>query len=364
MEDVGRHYIVAEDGRMYGGGRSGWSDMKGDVYDTPYVVQNTHYHHDDDRRYYDQPRRGVSEEIGEECVDEEVPETGEHLTSNDVYGVQTAFIYPKIRGSLEEWANNPDKTVWTMSPKNLSQIRHNIRTVNRANATEEEFTGDLSRAVLLGARVINTKGKCPTDVGFNLSGLEPRVFTDNNRYAWLVPGDSGNMQVNESIFTPDSTFSRYMYERVEKCDLKSLDQQMRFDIGADSNHALVDKRGYAWQVIMRNTYSQTHWAPYANELYAMNNDMSSRFAEVVKPIAEEVYGEIKADLENIGQHFVDLRTLEVKFERDDGEAWNQTNSLVGESMAFDEKSKLRLQDHTLNKQNEVGAMIELKFVLY
>lgn len=378
-EDVGHVYINTYP-RGYS---SGWSDGKGDVYDhayPPYAnYEHNTYHQPqytfnrenaDEFQEYDQAGDYVGNEIYVESKASQAGQLDEdgHLQVEDLYGVQSAVLYAQFTGSLDDFQKNPRKAVWTLSHENQKQLMLNNRSNNRANATDSDRSGDLSKAIIVGASVINTSSSFGTDLGLKITGMEPRVLTGNGNFSWIIGANSGYQPVGRSVYQPNNIFTRYMYKNYDVCDTKSLNAQVRFDMGGE-NTAMVDTRGFVWDVMMRNVGTQDSWGDFSHTLRDIEDErragqLRNPFVEVPRAIADFVHGSIKEQVEQIEKSFVDLRNFRCSVQRVDGEAWNQCNGLIGESVVFDEQSKMKLREHALYKTCTASAAIEIKYVLY
>lgn len=315
----------------------------------------------DEYAYSDQYVESKAEEQG--MFDEDG-----HLQVRDVYGHQKIIIDAKMRGSREQLAKNPSKTVWRPTPAVLDNFKNNNRMTNRSNATDKDRTGDLRKAIILGVRVLDTYSDYDEDVGLHITGVEPRVITDNSKFAWTIDGKSGSKTVNQPIHQPDNIFTIEMAKDYAKCNSQSLRSQVRFDMGSDT-HANVDTTGFVWHVIMNNADRVAEWAQHVDDLYDIEADrragnLKSRFAEIPMPIARYVYDSIDEHLKKIEEAFIDFRNFQVSFHTVDGEDWNQCRGLIGEAAAMGKESKQTLMAVALNKPCRVGAKIEIEYIVH
>lgn len=339
--------------------RAGWSGAKDfEPYNYP---QRFHLDNRGGTIHYRNSGDEIPEYVESNATEAGLIDENGHLQMDDLFGVQTIVIYPQVKDSLENYAKDPSKTVWTMSRDNLASTRHNTRTNNRANATDDDLTGDLSKAVFLEARLLYTNNDSPVDVGFKVTGLEPRGFTDRDRYSWVMPAKSKYQKVDESIFEPNNFFTKHMYKNYEKVNLTSLKNQIDFEKGSP-NHALVDTQGFVWDIIMRNADNLQHWNTVADYLHDLDETATERYVQIPLEIAEEVHASVKEQKDRIEASFVDMNKLRVSFHRTDGEEWSQCAGLVGDAIAYGEQSKQTMTSHALHSTSSISCAIELKYI--
>jgi len=294
-------------------------------------------------------------------------DTDGHLQSKDLYGVQKKTFFMTISGSLEQIAANQARTKWNMSNDIQKQLKQVTTATNRARAADEHLVGDLSKAVMLQATVLEQSNDFPIPIGVNIPGLVPSVYTKDNRYCWVINKNTPTTALQQSIFEPDNVFTRYMYEKLQKLDVETLKEQVRFDIDPSGKNAVFDPNGFAWDVLMKNVYQGKF--PGAED-YLMNldaqvaNNPRSFRPEVPTDIAREVYDAIEAPLRDIEESFVDLRKLNATFERADGEHWNSFGGLIGAAAGLDKDSETYMREHTLATPYSATLKVQVEYIMY
>jgi hypothetical protein len=347
----------------HGYGGSGWSD--GGYYDG-YAMYPSRVHQGSVQY------AGAAAEIGDEMVGDEAQledaEDDNPLTADDMFGYKEVTIIPHLDASAEQLAKDPRLAVWRPSKDNLRAMRHNTRTADRKNAKDEELFGDLAKATILGAEVVSYTSHTAFPLGVEIPIMVSNQMYDSKNFNYVLPPNAGTQtKVNESIYDPNYAFSKRYYKSLNKCNMSSLNDQIRFD-NKTENHAEVDVSGFVWGVIQQNIGEQEHWRDFHDEFWEIEQkrrmgDLHGRFVDVPRPIAEEVHKSVAQEIAKIEKSLVDLRKLEVRFVRPGGEAWNDVNGFIGDAAAWDDKSKLRLQDHVLNKPNYANVAIKLKYFL-
>lgn len=113
----------------------------------------------------------------------------------------------------------------------LDTLRHVNRATDRVNATGEQLEGDLQKGLFLAARVFNPYSDCHKSLNVDIPGLVPNHLTAHGRTNFVLPPTKGHVvPISQEIMHPNNIFTKYMYQHEQKCDLKALNQQVRFDL--------------------------------------------------------------------------------------------------------------------------------------
>jgi len=367
-----------------GGGYGGYGPGGGQV--MVYDDRDSHYYGNPPMNPYTSPPmnpnalrnpidQGVENEEynEEEGRKEEEEEDGEskHLQANQMYGIQKIRIEASISGTLNDLLS-PSKTTFQIQKNNLKQLRINSRTTNRKNATNEDFSGDLSKTVILDVHLISTGSHYGVPIGVEYSGMNPQHLTTNNCYQHILKPLVPLNKENRSIWTPNSVFSANMYRSYGKCDMNSLNYQIKFE--GSENEATVHTGGIVWDTIMDNIDCMKKWQSSVDDIYDANDRKHESRARSRRPspwevipryIATDVYNKIAKALKNIEKSFVNLEDFQVKFHRADGaSSWNDIHGLIGQEVASDSRTQTNYKNYAINKQGYAFAEIELSYITY
>jgi len=297
-----------------------------------------------------------------------------HLQAEDLWGVQTKrfFITTPEGATLEKLAANAKNGVNWEIPQEMKQLLRQVnKSQNRSLVSAKDLDGSLNKALFVGANVISYNSDCPKNLALDIPGLVPTVYTNTGRHNFVVPANCGNTVVKQSIFEPDNYFTRYMYEHNQKCDLKTLDQQIRFDMDPQKQYAVMNTHGVGWKVLLNNMVdpeSQIAGAYDAicakNEHIMTNPDpVNAQLAQVPYDVAKLVYDSIAKPLKEIEKAYVDFDNWRPKFTPANGEAWNSINGLVKDSTVFGTDSSAFETEAKLNTPFNAAVEVELKYVL-
>lgn len=301
-------------------------------------------------------------------------EEQEHISADDLYGVQTKLFYLTTPdgATLEQLANSAkDGLYWDM-PDELKQLLKPVnKTVDRTNVSEKDLEGDLGKALFLSAKVVSYYSDAPKRIAVDIEGLVPTVYTDTGRHNWVIPANCPNTVIGQPITEPNNIFTRHMYAHNQKCDLKTLQRHIRFDIDHNKQVCGMDSKGIGWKVLMDELnkpdciYADAIEAIYAKNQHIIDNPDSpySQIAQVPYQIGEEVYESIAAPLRQIEKAYIDFGKWKVKFSPADKKAWNSVDGLIRDAVVLGADHAGQEAEAKLNTPFSAGILLELKYVM-
>jgi hypothetical protein len=166
--------------------------------------------------YMTTPARDAAFSNVGESAEAGVMDADGHLAAEDLYGVQKNTFVATIKGSLEEFANNPDKAVWSIPPEAHRFLQKVTSQVDRSKPTSENLVGDLGRTILLKATVKEVRNQFPIDIGLDIQGLVPTQLTSAGRHNYVIFADTKPSLVNQDIFEPNSIFTKDAYIKYQR----------------------------------------------------------------------------------------------------------------------------------------------------
>jgi hypothetical protein len=290
----------------------------------------------------------------------------EHLRKEDLWGVQTKTFVATIKASLEDLANNPHKAKWEL-PAEAQRFLQKV-TAQQGRTNSKEAIGDLSRTILLDAKVTGVRNEFPVDIGFDLQGLVPGELTGNGRHNYVVFANQPPVAgISEDIFEPDSLFNQMNYEKYGKLTPESVAREIVF---SEHEPEFADIRigGIAWDLLLKNAANDHYDDEVAKELQKVNDQLHlnplTRKVQVPSDIAKELHDGIMAPLQQMEKSFVDMRRFQARFMRADGEAWNSFAGLVGDSIGLDAEDNESVSAHELVKENRCSVKFQLSYVSF
>lgn len=318
--------------------------------------------------YEDEDSYDMENDEAENKVDAPIT-VDSHIREKDLsYGLQTKILNMTFTGSLEDIASNSGKAVWKISDNQQDRMKQVTALTNRSKVDKSALEGDLSKAVLVHAQLLQERNDFPVQLGLHIEGLVPKVHTANDVYNWVFEPNTATTMVGQDIFEPDNVFAQQMYESLEKLDTASLKQQIRFDVDPTGKTAMFDPNGYAWKVLARSV-KQGVFPGFEDHFYDICDQVRSTGefgfgARVPTEIAREVYDAIEAKLKNIESSFTDLRKLHSRIERTDGEPWNSHTGLIGEAASLDSDSKGMCKSNAIQSIYTASAKVLIKYFVY
>lgn len=321
------------------------------------------YMNEDDEMMSSEEYASEDAEIAAEVDDDDQ----DHLMADEVYGTQTKILHITFNGSLTGIAKGQVKTTWSLNDEMKKELKHVTASNNRSLAKDDDKIGDLSKAVLLEASIIQERSNFPVDIGVEIPGLKPNTLSSSQRYNWIITQETPTTTVKHSIFEPDSIFTKKDYKKSELLDMLTLDAQVDFNKDPSGKIARVDSDGFVWWNIMNNC-AQGNFQGYEDHLFELDEQAQrSRHAiglPVPTEIAKPVYDNLKSRLLKLEKSFVDLRKFRIKFERADGEHWNSKTNIIGEGISLDEDSNAQINDMKLTEPYSATLKVELKYIMY
>jgi len=318
----------------------------------------------------------------DDFVDEEVQQpdyagaavVDEHLKEDDLHGVTTKIfsISTPEGATLEQLAANAKNGLyWEMPAELKTLLKQNTKTINRSNVSEKDLDGDLGKALFLSAKVISYYSNCPKRLAVDIPGLVPTVYTSSARHNWVIPANCQNTVIGQSIMDPENKYTRFMYQHNQKCNLKTLERHIRFDIDHNGQVAGMDSKGIGWKVLTDNLMRMD--SPYADALEGIlaknrhifeNPDSPySQIAQVPMAIAREIFDEIAAPLKQIEKAYTDFNTWKVRFRPADMKPWNAIDGLARDSVVYGADHVGFEVEAKLNTPFSAGLDLQISYVL-
>jgi hypothetical protein len=298
-----------------------------------------------------------------------------HIQPTELWGVQkrTFMMQTTSGATLEKLAASAKNgLLWSMPAEQKNYLKQVNKTNNRSEVSDKDLDGDLTKALFLSARIVGFWNDSPKDIALDIGGLVPTVHTDTGRHTYVIKPTGGNYTVlNKSIMEPENVFTKFMYAHNQKCNLKTLGQQIRLDHDKEKQIALMDSRGVGWKVLTDNLKSED--SPFIGALdaiYSKNRHIfedpdpeHSQLAVVPYQIAEQVYNAIAAPLKTIEKSYIDFSNWRVKFSPADKQSWNSISGLAKDAVIYGVDAVDIEVSNKLNTPFNAGVEVELEYVL-
>ena len=290
-----------------------------------------------------------------------------HMQAEDLKGAKTIRFWATIPAgeTLETLHAKYPKGFVTQIPAHLRPtLGHVMTDRNRANATEKDMYGNRQKAVIVSARIISQKSDVPKAIAVDIKGVVGNTYTRNGRHAHVLhPCKFTNM--DREVNDPDNIFSRAMYQKNQRCDLASLQENVRLNDrgGKDSFRTGT----LAWDKLLEN---EPVWDEMGSEFQQMKADHPYAFSEsnvsywvdVPHSISRPLYKGLEEQIKNFEKTYIDLDDWNVTLKPADGKAWNDNASLLGDSV--NAKGTAYERETMIHKpMQESGVEVELKYFL-
>lgn len=303
-----------------------------------------------------------------EFEDEEQSEADDvqrHIRSDDLMGVQSKILHIEFVSSLEDLAKNSSKSVWRLNPDMLQNLRHIKTTQSRSKAGKDDLVGDLTKTVLLHAEIIEQKCEAPCAIGYDIPGIMPTVLTSGGRFAWVTPPCTETTLTEKTVFEPDSVLTKHMYATLSKCDINTINQEIKFD--GDSDMAQIKSSGVA-SAILQDNLMQGYWEG-ADGLYEDVNQQlhaGRRWLEVPTPFAREIHDHLTSEIQPMEESFVNFKDFQVRIKRADGQPWNSYQNMAGRisSIGGEVEDQHSISNATLSTSYYMSIKLKIDYVTF
>jgi hypothetical protein len=327
-------------------------------------------------------------DLGEEYVDEEqqyyptesiMPmfsgasmTEGENLSHKDVSGVRKAIFDVSLPDGMtpEMLAeNHRNGFLWQVPDAQKKNMRHILRAAGRAEAGDEDMAGDLNMGLILGCKVLSHYNNSSRKVGINLPGVIPHCYAGKGRYGWVIGPTGGTERtINKKIFEPDNPFTRTMYEMRQAYNSTSLKNSIRCDIDPNGVSASILNRGIG-RTLLEHTLKQPQFVHHCDAVYEANaaaltdsNPNQLHWIHVPVELGKAALQAGEKPLEELRKAYQDFNKMSIRMVPIAGH-WTDRSTQISASMAFNNESRGFEKDASLHTPLEVGASIQIKYVL-
>lgn len=320
----------------------------------------------------------VDDEINEELVTQE-PVEGDanaeggtlvtiprHVRAENFKNRQTIYLSASFTGTPEEFAQNKQRMEWHVARDMGRLFKHNMATVNRHLAGEEDLRGSLKRGVPLGFKVVAVRNSFPWQADIHIDGLMPRVVTAHGAALWTIPAHVQYTTMDKQIFEPTHYVEERLMETAQKFSLSEVGEAVQVvrekgkssygtvAVGSMAHAGLLDKLEEGmWH---NEKLSAEHW----EEIY--NPPSHRRTLHVTSNMAVELKAELEKDLRELETRCMDFENLKVECARGDGYTHpNNPEGMHGQLVGSDIDPHHKMGDDVLNQVCNIYFMGELVF---
>jgi cytochrome b involved in lipid metabolism len=327
----------------------------------------------------DQPQQPapVEEEydsVGEELVEEEVvtqePVDAEvvlprHVTEDNFKGRKDIMMLYSFTGTPEEFAQNKLRTEWRPASHMVRHFKHNMADVNRHIASDENLHGSLNRVVPLGCEMVAHRNSFPFDIGIDVDGMMPQVFSSHNAALWTCPADVPYTVVNQKVFEPSSFIDEHMMETMQVCTFDDLkeDIQTKSDSKRKAGYGTVAVGTLAHAQLVDSLHKGLY-DKHVNEedfvrIAESAESTRARVIDVPLPVAVALKKELEGPLRELEKRCMNWDNHVVRASRQDGRAhFNDPEGLHGELVGSDIDPTHKLANDRLNQTCNASFLVK------
>lgn len=263
----------------------------------------------------------------------------EHMNSDDeVDRKNVVTLVMEIKKSMAFLAANPSECVFRLPESALKHLKHVEATHNRTNASDADRNGDLKRGIILKATITAAKNEFPMNIGLDLPGLVPSELTAHSRHNFVL---MANLPAHEGlsidISTPDSIFTKWMYENWKVCTPEDLDAEI-IDSRKDPTQCHLYPDSMIWQAIT-TLCKRGFFKSQADTIHEINqatkhfsDERTQAMVTAPKNIVYKVRDKLVEPMLLTEQAFVNMEKFDGRFTRADGKKWNSHTALVSNTI--------------------------------
>lgn len=298
----------------------------------------------------------------------------DQLTTNDMYGVQTAYwdITLDMGITLEKLQRDHyDGYIWQLPEESAKEMRHNTRVQDRINATEEDLDGDHKKGLILAAEVVSHWNNSKVPLSVDIDSLLPRTWNRTKRTNWTIQANCPQGQVfnNMNIFDPNGFFTRRMYEKKQRYNMNTLNDDIKLEYDRNKQWVAMPTRGVGWEKVLLNWNNPAFETemqmirkknPHIDPKTSMEHE---QVALVPYELGEAIHERLAEPLKVVEKSYTDLSKTRTTFTRADGEEWNSLKGLIGDAQSYGKDSIGVEVKHNLYKPIDAGLKLKLQYVL-
>lgn len=284
----------------------------------------------------------------------------DHVKPSDIErGVTDRTIVVNLDTNMRELSKGEGKNVWKI-PEETIQKAIFQRIVRLDPETREKMMeGNLSKAVILKAKVNWVRNGGPVDMVAKIPQVRGKTFTGKSKEgaALFLPSRTvAPLPQDKQIYVPEDPISQQALESRVPVEL-TFDETSHFE--HPKNRYIEDPRQH--KMIVSNTgllgtilhdnkrvfdYQPKH-AKGVDEVY-----------NLPKPFVEAVVAQFRDDIK-----YTNLRDFSVTFERADGKPFNSAANVAGRYGGHNANGQKALESIDMDNHFNVGFEVELTYCL-
>lgn len=263
----------------------------------------------------------INPEFDENFTQEDFDNVGLDLQDKR-HHVERDFVVD-FTGSCNDFNNKPHLTKWKPQSGKACNVFGRRNTKYMGSQIMEDFEGDLSKVVLIGAELIWMKNTGPVDVAIDFPGMKGSTFTRySNNHNVVIPKYTNQvLPVNEKIFSADDIIYSSMMRQFGGFDEESI----RSDL------ITVPNEGFVLVPIRDHPVVKMMEIPENQERLKINMDVAEPVGDkwyrvdpkVVDKCVNELCTQVLSSLP-----FQDFENYEVSLKRLDGRKWNDPKGIA------------------------------------
>jgi hypothetical protein len=301
------------------------------------------------------------------------PGPAEHLSKAMFSRPNKLTFAVTFHRTLNELAKNPKAATWSIPPKFIEKIKHNIAEKDRTNPSAKDLVGNPRKVVILGLEPKSVQSSAPLQAGLIISNIIGNTIGSNEAVAFVInPNTAYTVISGRAILDPEHVVTAEMYEKMEAGTPAMLDAQVQILSNGHDEIGSLAANTVAHQTLLGHLSS-----PHDNDFkrvmltevqiadlfttYGQNTGRQR--IEIPKQLAVALKEDMQRPLIEAANRFVDMHSFSVKLVRMDGQKWSCTDGLVGVPFNTDIGADATARDSALLNQAFFTAVeLEMEYV--
>lgn len=280
----------------------------------------------------------------------------EHITGDQVYGLQKRTLAPIIMKSIAELSKKPALAQWSVPVEQQKEFHKNTAISNRHAPAPEHLQGDLDQIFVTGMRVIEYCNGHDQPLMMHVANQLGQTLSVGGKANFLMGPTKGmTVVVNEDIHEPADKMTRNMLKIWEACDPSVLKREFSsVGQGVDAVPCIsVD--GAAAGLLEEKPHLFNNYQLDLSQMVP-----NTRFCVVDKTIGTRLFQYMEKTIGDIKNNFTSAKDFVVSFEPVTGK-WDNDELLVGDQAGLASDKKVLHTARVKKQPALIFAKIEVQY---
>jgi hypothetical protein len=280
----------------------------------------------------------------------------EHISGEQVRGLQRKVIAPVVIASAAQLSRKPELAEWRVPLHLHKEFHKNTAISNRHAPAPEHLEGELDQMFITKMRVIGFANGHAQPVEMHISNQLGETISIGNKSAFLMGPTAGlEVATDVDIHSPVDFMTRNMLEIWEACDPSVLKNEFSSVGQGENAMPAIGVDGVAARLLRTKPEL---FGGYQLDLSRMVP--GTRFCMVDKEVGNNLFKYMESTINGIKNNFTSPKDLVVTFRPVTGK-WDNDSLLLGDQVGLTPDKKLFHTQHAKEKQNLLMVKIDTQY---